>query len=240
MISIVILNWRRPEQARQNVVRCSGFQLVSEILVFTNAGAPLDLSSCARTPVQINTNVDLGLYSRFAAAVLARNECILQLDDDLIVPEETVNQLYELWRSDPEVCHSLHGRDVTQGYRFENAYGPVEVVLTRCLMVSRKICAHALTHIHNFDDLAPEPYGNGEDIILSFAAIKLSGRFNQAHDLPFTNLPGYCEGVNGQPTVSIHKRWAGHAAHRACLLERCREYFDIGATSTRDVRQKSA
>jgi Glycosyl transferase family 64 domain len=223
-----MLNWRRTEHARMNAVRCSGYKLASEIIVFTNADAPLDLSSCARPPVQITASVDLGLYSRFAAAALARNECILHLDDDLIVPEETVNQLYHLWRADPTVCHSLHGRDVRHGYRFEDAYGAVDVVLTRCLMVSRELCAHALTHVHHFDNLAPEPNGNGEDMILSFTAMKLSRRLNQAHDLPLTNLPGYREGVNGQSTVSIHKRWSGHAIHRARLLERCREYFEIG------------
>jgi len=233
MISVVMLNWRRPEQVRVNAVRCAGYKLVSEVIVFTNAGPPLDLSLCPRPATQITANYDLGLYSRFAAATLAANECILHLDDDLMVPEDTLKRLYRSWRGDRAICHSLHGRQTARGYQLEEAFGKVEVVLTRCLMASRQLCAHALTHAHQFDDLKSERYGNGEDIILSFTAMKLSGRLNCAYKLPFTEFPATGAGGRGGPAVAIHRRWSGHQAHRARVLERCREHFGIKAGALR-------
>lgn len=229
MISIIMLNWRRREQVRFNAIRYSAYSRVSEIIIFTNAGPTLNFDECARPPVQISTNFDLGLYSRFAAASLARNNCILHLDDDLTVPETTVNQLHDYWCADPGICHALHGRDVSKGYRLKLAHGRVEVVLTRCLMASRALCIEALNHVHHFDDLVAEPYGNGEDIILSFTAMKQSGRMNQAYNLPYGKPPDGHGGANGQPTVAIWKRWRGHEAHRRRMLTRCREYFNIAA-----------
>ena len=222
-----MLNWRRPRYVEFNVAQYIDYSLISEVLVFSNAGSTLNFCSIAKQPTLIIANADLGLYTRYAAAVLARNECILHVDDDILVPEPTVERLYSHWCSDPEICHSLHGRNVQAGYSREDVFGSVEVVLTRCLMVSRTLCAHALAHVHTFDDMVCEPYGNGEDIILSFTAVQQSGRLNRAHRLPFTNHPGYGEDEVGHDCVSVHRRWPGHQRHRERLISRCRDHFGV-------------
>ena len=239
MITIVMLNWRRPKYVEINVAQYFAYRLVSEILIFSNTGLPLDFTFLPKQPTVISATTDLGLYTRFTTAVLGHNECVMHVDDDLLIPEATVNRLYSAWCENRQVCHSLHGRKVTNGYVRENVYGHVEVVLTRCLMVTRDLCAHALTHVHHFDDLTCEPYGNGEDIILSFTALKRSGQLNRAYHLPYDNHPGYADGESGQDTLSIHKRWNGHEEHRSRLVNRCRAYFGIqaGIVAAQDEHQ---
>lgn len=224
MISLVMLHWARPAYVTELLTKYSRYQKVSEVLLFANSPPPC-LAAVHPAPTVIHATRDLGLYSRFAAAALASNPCILLVDDDLFVPEATLNSLFDYWSADAAVCHALQGRDVSDGYAPRDAFGQVEVVLTRCLMASRSLCIAALQHAHAFDDLHPEPQGNGEDILLSFTAMAESGRRNVAYRLPFENLPGYGEVEHNANTVAIHKRWPHHFDHRERLIERCRRHF---------------
>ena len=231
MISVVMLNWKRPLNVEHNALAYLKYDLVSEVIVFSNADKPLEFATMPFGLTVIRSTNDLGLYTRFAAASLAVRRCIMHTDDDLFIPEGTLNILYKAWTAAPEVCHSLHGRDVSSGYRFINVYGLVEVALTRCMLVDRVHCAQSLMHVHEFDDLEAHPRGNGEDIILSFVAMRASGRLNVAHDLPLKNYPGHADPIPGEEKLSIHKRWPGHAKHRQQVLHRCREVFGIPASS---------
>jgi len=70
-----------------------------------------------------------------------------------------------------------------------NVYGPVEVVLTRavvCSIVSNNL---ALSVTDLFSDLHSKPRGNGEDIILSFAALAASRKANVAYPFSANKLP---------------------------------------------------
>jgi hypothetical protein len=168
--------------------------------------------------VLLEASMDLGVQSRLAAASLAATEAIFHTDDDIVVPETTLNELYRNWSHAKLSCHGLHGRVAYPAYRFGDVFGPAEVVLTRAVMCSRRVNNTALSVTDLFEDMHAKPRGNGEDIILSFAALALSGRPNFAYPLAAENYPD-CDGT------AIHRNWPNHLNHRTEVVARCREIF---------------
>jgi hypothetical protein len=221
MITVVMLNWARPEYTISNIHRYATYGIVNRILCFNN-GSPLDRSKIAPTNkcVLIEASENMGLYARFAVASLATTDAIFHTDDDIGVPEGTLNALYAYWLRAPLSCHGLYGRPARPAYQQSHAFGPVEIVLTRALLCSRQVNNAALSATHLFDDLLGVPHGNGEDIILSFTSMALSRVFNAAYHLPAENYPVH-------PATEIHRRWPDHLKHRQRVVARCRKVFSL-------------
>lgn len=219
-ITGVILNWKR----RKNVLRIlDGWQsgeLVSEAIVWNNNPEITFRHDWAKV---INTNMDLGLYTRFAAACLASNECVLIQDDDIQLPAESLSGLYQAWQRDPDILHGIFGRaPKPDGSYAETILGDREapVVLTRALISHRR-------HVASFFDIAPEfsaiqrggkPAGNGEDILFNYVVRRHSGRLNRVHALATKELR------NGGH--AIHKRnEQEHYEHRSHLMAACEKWL---------------
>lgn len=220
MISAVLLSWERVEGVRQICTRLDEHPMVGEIIVWNNHPAThLEIDSPkARV---INCSQDFGLFTRFAGAALAKHECILYHDDDLLAPAATIDALYERWLERSLTCHGPFGRNATESkYTKQLAFGAVEIVLTRLAMVHRRVCVHALSKIPAFADMPGVPVGNGEDIVLSHAAMDLSWRLNRAWELPTTEL-------GEDDDVSIHRRYPEHMVHRSRVVRRCRKVFRV-------------
>lgn len=219
MITGVILNWKRPENVRRIVDGWLASGIVTEAIVWNNNPAERFRHGWAKV---VNADQDLGLYTRFAAACLAQQPCVLIQDDDLELPVETMRGLYDAWRQDSDVLHGLFGRrpKADGSYDARNVPdGEVPVVLTRALLAARRYAA-------DFFDVAPEfesvqregrPAGNGEDILFSYTAMRYTGRFNRVHRLPVNELPA---------PHSIHGRnWSAHIAHRSRLIRACEAWL---------------
>jgi hypothetical protein len=219
MLTIVTLNWARPAAMLDNIRRYASYATVDRILCFNN-GPAFGKGALPNKCVMIEASQDLGLWTRFAAGALARTEAILHTDDDILVPESTLDVLVRCWLAAPGSCHGLHGRTARPAYQYGNLFGPVEVVLTRAVVCSRRVNNAALSATPLFDDLRGEPHGNGEDIILSFAAMATSRNLNMAYQLHSTNR-------DVDHATAIHRRWPGHLQHRQQIVERCRSVFGL-------------
>jgi hypothetical protein len=222
LITIVLLNWLRPKFAISNIEHYARYPLVHSILCFDNAGT-LKGQTLPEKCILIESSRDLGLYSRFAAGALAKTDAIFHKDDYLYLPEDSLELLFDAWTKAPQSCHGIFGRDVAKRYTGTRAYGRVEVLLTRAVICGRGVNNHALSNTIFFEDLRGQPDGNGEDIILSFAAMELAGELNYAHNLPvIEHSDGWREraGPNSRP---IHLRWPDHHAHRTQVVERARK-----------------
>jgi len=215
----VMLNWKRPA----NVARIlSGWQaggIVTEAIVWNNNPAATFRHQWARV---INSSQDMGLYTRFAAACLASNDCVLIQDDDLELPAESLQALLDAWENDPDIIHGIFGRaPKPDGSYARNVGGDTEspIVLTRVLLAHRRYASQFFRFARTFDDVQREgkPTGNGEDIIFSYVARRASGRLNRVHGVSVNELPA---------PHSIHGRnWKGHVAHRSRLLRACEQWL---------------
>jgi hypothetical protein len=223
MLTVVMLNWARPGNVWRNVVRYSSYGIVRKIFCFNNGARLVGTSELPPKCVVVEASEDLGLYTRFAIATLAPTDAICHTDDDIGVPEETLLALYEKWRNAPLRCHGLYGRYASDRYSRGNVFGDVDVVLTRAVVCGARTNLTALGVRRQFDDLVCQPSGNGEDIVLSFAAMSLSGARNSAYRLPAEDYPD--EIAACREPVAIHRRWADHYEHRNRVVERCRAVF---------------
>jgi hypothetical protein len=210
VVSLVMLSWNRPDNVHQLAERYSSMPLVREVLVLNNNPA-IKINKVSDKMTVICASHDLGLFSRFAVASMARTPSVLLVDDDLFLPEETVRCLYEAWLNDPLILHGIVGRNTTaDGYSKTPILGPCEIVLTRGVIASVKYCAAVLSYALPFDaDLNGSPKGNGEDIIFSLMVRHYSQRFNMAHSLPIAELPAI---------DSIHHRIKNHFEYRSKVV----------------------
>lgn len=221
MVSAILLSWNRVDNLLRLLDEYNQYEIIDEIIVFNN-NPNYDLKSRISiidpTIILIQANKDLGMNTRFSAAGLSTNKCILYLDDDILVPESTVGELYSKWIVAPNSCHGTHGRSISGGYLPIDKFGQVKIVLTRCLMTSKKNCICALLLALEFEHLHSIPKGNGEDIILSYASILLSGTLNRTYELSTLELlGGKCK------KDSIHQRWPNHYSHRQKIVNLCEE-----------------
>ena len=215
MLTAIVLNWKRPQNMPRILDSLRQSDLVTEIIVWNNN--PETVFTAGNDIIVVNTSRDLGLNTRFAAALLARNDAILFLDDDMVLAPDKIEQLYLNWKETPDVCHAAYGRRCGAGpYNKVDAWGEVDVVLTKAVIVHRGICLRATVNTQILSDLPGRPDGNGEDILLSFTAMSMSGKPNQTHNLSVTEEPQ-------DPKIAISKREPTHFEHRTKVLERCRK-----------------
>jgi len=201
-VTVVLLNWNRVENLTRRIIPLyMAMDLVAEILVVNNN--PADKGKiCSGDKVQvIEATRDLGLDSRFAAALMARTEAVLIQDDDLALPRHTLAALYQAWLADGERLHGCFGRRPTEENRYAyladqvNAFVPI--VLTRVLLTGRALVAlffSAREHRaiksaraeHARFGTNPE---NGEDIVFSYAVARRYGKKHRIHALDVMELP---------------------------------------------------
>jgi hypothetical protein len=137
-------------------------------------------------------NARYGVALRFVAAREARNEAVLLVDDDLLLPRFTVSQLAVRHLAEPQRLHGLFGRRLDEQLRYRYGRvrrGPQPILLTRCVLMRRDYADMFLEHEERFHALATRstPVWNGEDIVLSLLSIARGGQLPVAWRLPWLN-----------------------------------------------------
>jgi hypothetical protein len=225
MITAINLHWKRSDNTRKIIESLKRCPLVKEIIVWNNnKDVVYKPKSWEKV---INTSEDFGLDTRFVAALLAKNDTILTIDDDNLVPEHTIKQLYENWKKEPEILHSLDGRkptekneyadDVMLGHKLNMVEAPI--CLTRCTMYSKEYAALYVQSISKIrKNLEHTIIGNGEDIVLSYVVRNAAkGKLHKIYRLPRQELPS---------PHSIH-RVPGHKEFRTLIMRKCQDCFEL-------------
>ena len=171
---------------------------------------------------------EYGLARRFLAAAEARNDVVLSLDDDIIVPAASVAALYDGFARDPDVIHSLYGRDPDKsgGYCDYARFGDVTYALTGAALLPKRLAAAFFDYAPLVEALVrakSEPLWNGEDLFLSLVALKRNWRLNRAYPLPRIELQS-----GGEGAPSMVSAWAAHLAYRSLLSRHAIAALHVG------------
>jgi hypothetical protein len=226
MITGVLMNWKRAANVARIVAGWKSGGIVSEAIVWNNNPDPKFALPKGLPATVVQAGQDMGLYTRFAVACLAQNECLLIQDDDLELKTESLRRLHEAWLGDPDILHGVFGR----APKWDGSYaknirgnGNVPVVLARVLLAHRRYAADFFRVAPVFAEIQRDscPFGNGEDIILSYTARSSSGRLNRVHDIPVRELPA--------PHAMHGRNRAAHIAHRTRLLQACEAWLQPSA-----------
>lgn len=201
-VSAVVLNFNRPEYIR-DYIQWSLLKdpNVNEIVI-SNGKEETDLSLEKQISLEGShfiknlqhwgkPNEEYGLTLRFLSALEAKNEYVLIMDDDIIPEKETVQFLLDRVKEEPDIIHGFYGRSLPgMEYSYENVFGEVPIVLTRCLMTTKTKCQFFIDNFRFYENdriKASKPYWNGEDILFSLMSVQNTGKMNKAYDLPHTN-----------------------------------------------------
>ncbi len=217
-LSVVILNWRRPQNVLRFSKAYSVMPCVKDVHI-VNCDSSTAIQSTDKKIVSTLFSSDPGLAVRFSIGSIARTNSVLLVDDDIELNEATVNSLLRSHLTDHTAgAHGIFGRKPTESsrYNFETHYGNVPILLTRALITDRSIIAAAINPTMLMaGSLGGEPFGNGEDIVLSYVARKHSvSKCNIAYDLPYKNA-----GYDDEYAISV--RYKEHEAHRSRVVKWC-------------------
>ena len=227
MISAVILNWQRPYNL-QNIIlpvleKCPR---IDEIIIsHGREDTAFDYESGHCRIVHRrdygDINREYGMVRRFLAGEDARNDIILSLDDDIVIPEPSLSALCAEFARDPEVIHSLYGRNPDGKLRYTDymQFGEVTYAIVNAALLPKRLADSFFEYVPLVTGLVKGKrlsFQNGEDLLMSLVAIKTNRRLNRAYPLPRIELRNRGEGtppaISGSPThLSDRSRFSQRA-----------------------------
>ncbi len=209
MISAVVLNYDRPYNLKNIILptleKCS---CIDEIIIsHGRRDTVFDYESDHCRIVHRRDDADLnpeyGCALRFVAAADASNDIILSLDDDIVIPESSLDTLYDEFERDPDVIHSLYGRSPDRKLRYciDMRFGEVTYAVCNAALLSKRLVGLFFEYEPLLDELAAKKamIGHAEDLFMSLVAIKVNRRLNRSHPLPRIGLQVGPQGRGGNP-----------------------------------------
>ena len=239
-VSVVILNWNRPVWLRRVIVPLlARHPLVDEIHI--SHGRESSCFGYKNRRCEIihrrdwSLNERYGLALRFVAAREAKNDAVLIVDDDVVVPARSITALKSFFDQAPFTLHGIFGRRINAAYEYTyDGYerGETPIVLTRCLMMHRSYADVFLEAEPSAAELIKRglPKWNGEDIFLSLLSIRESGALPRAYDLPFKNVWRMHEGgISRMNVPHDDARMMDHRSYRSWFTREAIQLLSVQA-----------
>lgn len=225
-LSVVILNFNRPDYIKENILPklLEYNNLIDEVIIshgkeetyFEISSFDIDNNYTDKDFFKIkhlkhwNLNEKYGLVLRFYSALEAKNKHLIIMDDDIIPSKDTVEFLKERIEEDDERIYGIYGRNLDEKdrYKYTNCFGTLPIVLTRCLITSKEMCQYFIDNFRIYEnDLIKnsKPYWNGEDILFSFLSIEKNGKLPKAYNLKHDNRVSNYLNLNESISLQTNK-----------------------------------
>lgn len=226
--SLVLLNWKRPENVRQILDRYVGFVVLDDLIVWNNhAVTPFQYE---HPKVRCINSDEFGLNTRWAACLIARHTCVIVHDDDLICDEPTLEGLVRHHVRDPDRTFTLHGRNPTASNQYAEKVDHVDtptecdVHLTRVTCVNRRWVSRYFDAIAEMGLAIDPARGGGEDIVFSYAVRAATGRRPMV-------VPGSYQDLIARHALA--NRHGSQAEDRTRIMRVCQKWLERDHASRR-------
>ena len=176
--SVILLNWKRPHNVIQIIKTIHNYPSITEIII-SNGHPNTILTFHEFNKVQsLDDSVNnqyYGLDLRFLRGSNAKNNKLIIMDDDILIDHNNLTKLLSHYEKNPNTIVGIEGRNMED----ERHYGKTpwksdicDIVLTRLLVCDKVLCELFFRCKPLVENIYKEgiPYGNGEDICLSFIA----------------------------------------------------------------------
>jgi hypothetical protein len=193
--SVGLLSWKRPLNIKQIVEEYILYDdLIDEIIIWNNnpdehidfIGEQYDIVKV----INVKSNEDFGLITRFNMGSLSKNQMIMLHDDDLLFPEESLIALRDSWMKETDCFHTFFGRNPKSDgtYSQKVVEGKAEIC-GRCYVIDRKLCGLVLSEYWKLNpDERKLIHSKGDDILASYVLTHYTGKLHTALDIPFEKL----------------------------------------------------
>ena len=216
-VSVVIMNWSRPENVKMFAERMVTYSSVEEVIIVMNNPATrfemdhekvvtLDLRGLER---------HWGVAVRFKACLLAESKWVLIIDDDMDMSEQGLQRMLEVKATEPDSLIAYYGRTIRMGQLYEVREGRHDIALTKALLLDFRFCEAFSRASHLMKDLSHEAKvtWNGEDIFMSLVAEAVMGQ----KAIILQPRPGDINEL--VDALGIHQTDPGHIAFRNRFLQ---------------------
>ena len=175
MFSLLLLNYNRPTNIVKIVDTMKQYSFIDEIIISNGNEKTCVTFRDKKVKVFQDYGYINDIYSldlRFICGMRAKNENLIIMDDDLMIEKEELTKLIKEYKKDTERLVGSFCRNFNKktGYKQEEAYDEVDIVLTRLLLCQKKMCSLFFSCKPLVEPIYKTgvPYGNGEDICFSF------------------------------------------------------------------------
>lgn len=221
LATVVMLSWKRQANVRRIADAYATYARIAEIIIWNNnGGEPLLL---AHPKVRCVNSDELGLNTRWAALLFARQRSVIVADDDLLCDEQTINDLIDAHTRDPDRTYALHGRQPTEANEYAIEVDRVKVPTEADMHLTRLACTDR-RFAPKYFELLPEigididpATGGGEDIAFSYIVRHVTGKRPMI-------LPGRYSELAGPHAIT--NRNASQWQNRTRIMRRCQAWFD--------------
>ncbi|KAG1677205.1 hypothetical protein FOA52_013403 [Chlamydomonas sp. UWO 241] len=185
-VSVVIMNWLRPDNVKRVLRQYTKYDAVLEVIVWMcHPDTRFNFSHAkVRIVDDVSANDLHGLSTRFKGCLMAASPWVLIQDDDHYLKEEGLARMMAAKAASPTRLIGAFGRDWGGGWgdaryvRSPVRPGPVRIVLTVLMLTDTATCAafwDAAPAVESFVAARSSPLWNGEDIFFSLVAQRASG-----------------------------------------------------------------
>ena len=227
-ISLVVMNYMRPENVKLLASKMSDYRNVDEFIVWNNHPDNVPDIAWTESLTLINSPethfmAKWGLLGRFKGCLLARNEWVVLQDDDQLLSEEAIERLVSAKMRLPDLItcydarHAVNQDEPGKVSYYAPRIDPPErvpICTTQVLLTDRRYCLATIQQAPEMEDIGRRgiPYWNGEDILHSLVAQRLTG----VAPLALPRPPGGQTPLPAHDGISTQKHTTGfnHYHHR--------------------------
>ncbi len=193
--SVGLLSWKRPLNIKQIVEEYILYDdLIDEIIIWNNnpdehiefIGEQYDIVKV----INVKSNEDFGLLTRFNMGSLSKNQMIMLHDDDLLFTEESLITLRDSWMKETDCFHTFFGRSPKPDgtYSKKISDGKAEIC-GRCYVIDRKLCGLILSEYWKLNPYERKLVNRqGDDIFASYVLTHYTGKQHTTLPVPYEKL----------------------------------------------------
>ena len=233
MISLIILNWKRPENIKKHILPyLEENNIIDEIIIsHGNKDTIFNYESNKKIIIHRHDNElnqNFGLSLRFLAALTSKNKFIMFMDDDEVISNDDIEKCYYQIKNNKNLgIIGKYGRKFyKQGnqyvYNFHNFKGISDIILTKFMILRKQIIFDFFVNSMHVEHLQKKskPFWNGEDIFISLLSRKRYGNNSLYADRDIKGKKLDELGVS----VSL---WGGHKNFREFFYNNCLQILKL-------------
>ena len=175
MTSLIILNWKRPENIKKLINHYQSMDCIDEIII-SNCNEDTAITNDTNKVRIFNDysekgNDVFGLDLRFVCGLRAKYNTLIICDDDMQLAENDVKKILHIYHQNDKRIVGNKGRDLRNRYEPTDVWGEqTDIILTQFLVCQKKMCHLFFLCKPMVEEIyeSGTPYGNGEDIFFSF------------------------------------------------------------------------
>ena len=175
MSSLIMLNWKRPENVKKLINHYQSMDCIDEIII-SNGNKDTAITNDTNKVRIFNDypekGVDVfGLDRRFVCGLRAKYNTLIICDDDMQLVEKDVEKILHIYHQNDKRIVGNKGRHLRNRYEPTDVWGEqTDIILTQFLVCQKKMCHLFFLCKPIVEEIykSGTPYGNGEDIFFSF------------------------------------------------------------------------